>query len=216
MDANQDPGSAPIPSFQKSESWIHEYQEAARDPNRTLAAHDLGPDHPWNLATELTRSDQRALKQFQDEMYKALAKQFTTSNGSKIRIRVDTNLVKNISLCFAQAKILDTDLARRTEAYFVDHPNRLLTTACANRLSTQTSFQLKKQRHLRHLSQNRIPQLRIFWHLSGSIEPFSTFDDLGRTALDEQPLPHRQGTTSSGHYRNLPMPPNGQALGRWQ
>ena len=64
-------------------------------------------------------------------MYQVLSQQYTTNNGSKIRIRVLPDVVENISLCFARAKMLDPDLARRTEAFFVEDPNYLLS-CCSN------------------------------------------------------------------------------------
>ena len=70
-------------------------------------------------------------------MYKALAKVHTTSNGSRLRIKVPEDIVTNISGCFAQARMLNLDLARRTESFFVEWPNRLLTVA------VPTDFQLK-------------------------------------------------------------------------
>ena len=52
-----------------------------------------------------------------------------TPNGSRLRIRVPEDIVINISGCFARARMLNLDLARRTESFFVEWPNRLLTVA---------------------------------------------------------------------------------------
>ena len=121
-DTDPDNTSTPIPDFQKSDARIVEYKEAARDPQRTLAAHELSDDHSWDLATDLSKHELRLFKECQDEMYQVLPQQYTTNSGSKIRIKVLPNVVENISLCFARARMLNPDLARRTEAFFVEAP----------------------------------------------------------------------------------------------
>ena len=87
-DANATDTSTPIAEFQRSEAWLDEYKEAAQDPQRTLAAHELSDDHTWNLATDLSRSEKKLMKEFKDEMYTVLSQQYTTYNGSTIRIEV--------------------------------------------------------------------------------------------------------------------------------
>ena len=116
---------------------MQEYKEAAVDPIRVRAAHELPDNYSWNVATELAPADRRLLKKFQDEMYNALAQPYITQNKSRIWIRVDTRLVENISWCFAKAKLLNPDLAKRTQAFYVEDPHYPLT------IVTPTDFEPK-------------------------------------------------------------------------
>ena len=127
-----------IPTFQKSNSWREESKWASNDPDRVKTASELLPSHTWDTVETLSKQALTDLKQFQDEMYEALAKVHTTTNGSRLRIRVPEDIVINISSCFARARMLNLDLARRTESFFVDWPNRLLTVA------VPTDFEVKK------------------------------------------------------------------------
>ena len=65
------------------------------------------------------------MKEFKDEMYIVLSQQYASHNGSTIRIKVLPDVVDNIAVCFARARMLNPDLARRTEAFYVEHPNSL-------------------------------------------------------------------------------------------
>ena len=85
-----------IPAFQNADRWLQDYKEAASDPLRVKAAHELPDDYRWNLATELTGNETRLLRKFQDEMYAALARPYSTINKCKILIRVDPSIVENI------------------------------------------------------------------------------------------------------------------------
>ena len=100
-------------------------------------ASELPPTFTWNIVDTLTKQD-RDLKYFKDAMYEALAKVHETQNGSKLRIKVPTDIVDNISYSFARARMLNSDLAKRTESFFVEWPNQLLTVA------VPTDFALKK------------------------------------------------------------------------
>ena len=73
----------------------------------------------------------------QDAMYTALAKVHETTNGSKLRIKVPKDIVDNISYSFARARMLNPELAKRTESFFVEWPNQLFTVA------VPTDFELK-------------------------------------------------------------------------
>ena len=53
-------------------------------------------------------------------MYTALANVHETTNGSKLRIKVPTDIVDNISYSFARARMLNPELAKRTESFFVE------------------------------------------------------------------------------------------------
>ena len=85
----------------------------------------------------LTKQEGKDLKHFKDAMYTALAKVHETSNGSKLRIKVPKDIVDNISYSFARARMLNPELAKRTESFFVEWPNQLFTVA------VPTDFELK-------------------------------------------------------------------------
>ena len=68
----------------------------------------------------LTRQESKNLKLFKDAMYEALGKVHETHNGSRLRVRVPTDIVDNISYSFAHARMLNPDLAKRTESFVVD------------------------------------------------------------------------------------------------
>ena len=94
-----------------------------------LTASELPSTHSWALVRELSFAENKALKRFQDAMYRALDKEYVTQNQSRVNIGVSRDVVENISGCFARAGLLDVDLAKQTESFFVEWPNRLLTVA---------------------------------------------------------------------------------------
>ena len=118
--------SVPIPAFQNADSWLQDYKEAASDPLRVKAAHELPDDYRWSLATVLAGNETILFRKFQGEMYAALAVPYSAINKSKILICVDP-IVENISLCFAKAKLLDLELAKRTQGFYIEDPNQQLT-----------------------------------------------------------------------------------------
>ena len=128
----------PIPKFEKSDSWLEESKWAARDRTRTRTASELPSSFTWNIVDTVTKQEGKNLKQFKDAMYEALRKVHETQNGSKLRIKVPTDIVDNISYSFARARMLNPDLAKRTESFFVEWPNQLLT------VTVPTDFELKK------------------------------------------------------------------------
>ena len=126
-----------IPSFASSNSWLADYKWAAKDPSRVKTASELPPSHQWDIVDALPKQEVKELKHFKDAMYDALAKVHKTSNGSKLRIKVPKDIVDNIANCFARAWMLNPDLARRTESFFVEWPHQLFTVA------VPTDFDLK-------------------------------------------------------------------------
>ena len=126
-----------IPSFASSNSWLADYQWAAKDPSRVKTASELPQSHQWDIVDALPKQDVKEFKHFKDAMYEALAKVHKTSNGSKLRIKVPKDIVDNIANCFARARMLNPDLARRTESFFVEWPHQLFTVA------VPTDFDLK-------------------------------------------------------------------------
>ena len=131
-DSSNDSGDdqpEPIPNFEKSDSWLADSKWAAKDKTRVKTASELPPSHQWNIVDTLTKQEGRDLKHFKDAMYTALAKVHETTNGSKLRIKVPTDIVDNISYSFARARMLNPELAKRTESFFVEWPNQLFTVA---------------------------------------------------------------------------------------
>ena len=130
----------PIPKFEKSNSWLEEYKWAAKDPTRTLTASELPQSFKWNVVDTLNRQQNKDLKRFKDAMYEALDKVYEMQNGSKLRIKVPRDIVDNISYSFAHAQMLNPDLASRTESFFVDWPNQLLTVAVPTDFALKTPW----------------------------------------------------------------------------
>ena len=128
----------PIPAYEKSNSWFEESKWAAQDPTRVLSASELPSSFTWNTVDTLNKKEGQALKDFKDAMYRALDKVYKLQNGSRLRIKIPHDIVDNISYSFAHAQMLNPDLAARTESFYVDWPNQLLTVA------VPTDFPLKK------------------------------------------------------------------------
>ena len=61
-------------------------------------------------------------------MFLHLAKPYTTSNNETIYIKASRATVTNIARAFAQSRLLDLNLARKTQGFFVE-PESLLTIA---------------------------------------------------------------------------------------
>ena len=75
---------------------------------------------------ELERSTKLMFNNFIDEMFNQLAKPYTTSNNEVIYIKVNRATVTNIARAFARARLLDVNLARKTQGFYVE-PENLLT-----------------------------------------------------------------------------------------
>ena len=99
---------------------------AAEDPNRTRCVTELGSSHVVSVRTELDHSTKILYNNFIDEMFHQLARPYTTSNNEIIHIKASRATVTNIARAFAQARLLDINLARKTQAFFVE-PENLLT-----------------------------------------------------------------------------------------
>ena len=91
-------------------------------------------------------------------MRKALAKPCTTINRSRIQIRVDKEIVENISLCFAKAKLLDLQLAKRTQGFYNEDAYHLLTIVTPTDFKPKPPFNSSTQLQLdlRNLPQNHL------------------------------------------------------------
>ena len=83
--------NVPIPAFPNVDSWLQEFKEAAIDPLRAKAS----DDHRWNVATELSPTDTRLLRKFEDEMYTCIGQAINYFNSSRIRICGDSKLFEN-------------------------------------------------------------------------------------------------------------------------
>ena len=69
---------------------------------------------------ELERSTKLMFNNFIDEMFNQLAKPYTTSNNEVIYIKVNRATVTNIARAFARARLLDVNLARKTQGFYVE------------------------------------------------------------------------------------------------
>ena len=105
---------------------IEEMKAAAEDPNRTRCVTELGSSHVVSVRTELDHSTKILYNNFIDEMFHQLARPYTTSNNEIIHIKASRATVTNIARAFAQARLLDINLARKTQAFLVE-PENLLT-----------------------------------------------------------------------------------------
>lgn len=120
------PKSKAMPTFGQSTKWLDEWKEAAADPDRTLLPSEV--EHPPKIPSTITRATDKLLKQFIDEMFRALQKPYTTSNKSSIFIKADKTIVQNIGVAFAQADLLDLTLARGTRGYYIERDQTLTIT----------------------------------------------------------------------------------------
>ena len=100
--------------------------EAANDPLRVCCLTELGPDHVVPLRQSLTPAISQLFNQFVDEMFHQLAQPYRTVNNQRIYIKASQATVKNIARAFAQSNLLDIELARQTQAFYIE-PENLLT-----------------------------------------------------------------------------------------
>ena len=100
--------------------------EAANDPLRVRCLTELGPDHTVPLRQSLTPAILQLFNQFVDEMFHQLAQPYRTVNNQRIYIKASQATVKNIARAFAQSNLLDIELARQTQAFYIE-PENLLT-----------------------------------------------------------------------------------------
>ena len=115
-----------VSQFDKNDIDIDELVAAAEDPNRVRCMTELGRDHTVPLRTELDQPTRLLFNNFVGEMFNQLAKPYRTVNNELICIKASQATVMNIARAFAQARLLDVDLARRTQGFYVE-PENLLT-----------------------------------------------------------------------------------------
>ena len=115
-----------ISQFDKNDIDIDELVSAAEDPNRTRCITELGSDHTVSIRMELDHPTKLLFNNFVDEMFNQLAKPYRTINNELIYIKASQATVMNIARAFAQARLLDVNLARKTQSFYVE-PENLLT-----------------------------------------------------------------------------------------
>ena len=115
-----------ISQFDKNDIELNELVEAANDPHRVRCLTELDPGHTVSLRTTLDQPTKLLFNNFVDEMFNQLAQPYRTMNNELIFIKASQATVTNIAKAFAQARLLDINLARRTRAFYVE-PENLLT-----------------------------------------------------------------------------------------
>ena len=99
---------------------------AAADTESVPRVAELDPTHSVQLRTTLDPPTRLLYNNFIDEMFTQLAKPYLTEANETVYIKASRATVTNIAQCFAQARLLDINLAKRTRGYFVE-PECLLT-----------------------------------------------------------------------------------------
>ena len=115
-----------ISQFDKNDIELSELVEAANDPQRVRCLTELDPDYTVPLRTTLNQPNKLLFNNFVDEMFNQLAQPHRTTNNELIFIKASQATVMNIAKAFAQSRLLDIDLAKRTRAFYVE-PENLLT-----------------------------------------------------------------------------------------
>ena len=115
-----------ISQFDKSDIELSELVEAANDPHRVRCLTELDPSHTVPLRITLNQPEKLLFNNFVDEMFTQLAQPHRTTNNELIFIKASQATVINIAKAFAQSRLLDIELARRTRAFYVE-PENLLT-----------------------------------------------------------------------------------------
>ena len=115
-----------ISQFDKNDIELSELVEAANDPHRVRCLTELDPSHTVPLRMTLTQPEKLLFNNFVDEMFAQLAQPYRTTNNDLIFIKASQATVINIAKAFAQSRLLDIELARRTRAFYVE-PENLLT-----------------------------------------------------------------------------------------
>ena len=88
-------------------------------------------------------------------MFAQLAQPYRTNNNDLIFIKASQATVINIAKAFAQSRLLDIELARRTRAFYVE-PENLLTITVPTGLPKKTDLSWGTCRHLPDLSTKRV------------------------------------------------------------
>ena len=115
-----------ISQFDKNDIEVSELNAAAADPHRVRCLTQLDPNHTVPLRTVLDQPTKILFNNFVDEMFSQLAKPYRTMKDDLVFIKASQATVMNIARAFAQARLLDLNLARRTQAFYVE-PENLLT-----------------------------------------------------------------------------------------
>ena len=115
-----------ISQFDKNDIELNELVEAANDPLRVRCLTELDPGYTVSLRTTLDQPNKILFNNFVDEMFNHLAQPHRTINNELIFIKASQATVTNIAKAFAQARLLDINLARGTRAFYVE-PENLLT-----------------------------------------------------------------------------------------
>ena len=89
-------------------------KSAAADPDRVRCVTELGSSHVVSIRTELDNPAKILYNNFIDEMFNQLAKPHTTTANETIYFKASRATVTNIARAFAQARLLDLNLARKT------------------------------------------------------------------------------------------------------
>ena len=93
---------------------------AAVDPERVRCVTELGSSHVVSIRTKLDNPTKILYNNFIDEMFNQLAKPYITDANETIYIKASRSTVNNIAKAFAQARLLDLNLARKTQGFFVN------------------------------------------------------------------------------------------------
>lgn len=108
---------------------LEEMKAASDDPDRVPCISELDPTHSVQLRMTLDPATCLLYNNFIDEMFTQLAKPYVTESSETTYIKASRATVTNIARCFAQARLLDLSLAKRTRGYFVEPENLLTITA---------------------------------------------------------------------------------------
>ena len=115
-----------LTKFDTNDIDLDEMVAAANDPHRVRCLTELGPDHVVPLRQSLTPAILQLFNQFVDAMFEQLAKPYRTVNNHRIWIKASQATVRNIARAFAQSDLLDIELAKQTQAFYIE-PENLLT-----------------------------------------------------------------------------------------
>ena len=79
-DSGQEEGQTiAIGDFEKSTSWLTDYKDADRDPDRITCVNDFPPYHKVPIKTNMTQAENRTHKEFVDAMFHQLSLPYITS-----------------------------------------------------------------------------------------------------------------------------------------
>ena len=128
-----------IGNYEPGDIDVEGMKTAADDPERVPCVAELDPTHSIQLRTTLDPPTRLLCNNFIDEMFTQLAKPYVTESNETVYIKASRATVTNIAKCFAQARLLDISLAKRTRGYFVE-PECLLTITVPTGLPPKDTF----------------------------------------------------------------------------